>query len=52
MYFDAPVDNTPIEADFDMRVVLSANGLAIAVFGLFPQSIIALCAYSLMRSLY
>ena len=52
MYFDAPVDNTPIEADLDMRVVLSANGLAIAVFGLFPQSIIALCAYSLMRSLY
>jgi NADH-quinone oxidoreductase subunit N len=51
MYFDAPLDNTPIQADFDMRVVLSANGVAIALFGIFPQSIMAYCAVALHYSL-
>ena len=51
MYFDDPIDETPIEAPMDMRVLLSANGLAIALFGLFPQTIMSLCAFSLLRSL-
>lgn len=51
MYFDEPVDATPISATFDMRLVLSLNGVAIAVLGLLPQTLMTLCAYSLFSSL-
>ena len=51
MYFDAPVDETPLAAATDMRVLISLNGLAVAFLGLFPQVIMSLCAYSLLRSL-
>ncbi len=51
MYFDAPVDNAPIQASLDMRFLLSLNGAAIALFGLFPDTLISLCSYALMRSL-
>jgi NADH-quinone oxidoreductase subunit N len=51
MYFDEPIDETPITAPMDMRVLLSVNGVAIALFGLFPQTIMSLCAFSLLRSL-
>jgi NADH-quinone oxidoreductase subunit N len=51
MYFDAPSDETPISAGLDMRILISANGLAVAVLGLFPQMIMSLCAYALLRSL-
>jgi NADH-quinone oxidoreductase subunit N len=44
MYFDAPTDAAPLTARGDLRVVLSLNGLAVLVLGLFPQSLIALCA--------
>jgi NADH-quinone oxidoreductase subunit N len=50
MYFDEPADNTPIGATLDMRVLLSLNGLAIAVLGLLPQSLMTWCAYSLLGS--
>lgn len=51
MYFDAPSDETPISAGLDMRILISANGLAVAVLGIFPQMIMSLCAYALLRSL-
>lgn len=51
MYFDAPVDETPIAAPLDMRILVSANGLAVALLGLFPQVLMSLCAYALLRSL-
>ena len=51
MYFDPPADNAPIQATTDMRIVLSANGIAVALFGLFPQTIMAFCTYALLRSL-
>ena len=35
----------------DMRVLISANGVAVALLGIFPQVIMSLCAYSLLRSL-
>ena len=52
MYFDAPNDVAPINASIDMRVLLSLNGLAIAVFGLFPEPLMQLCRQALARSLY
>ncbi|WP_374326529.1 NADH-quinone oxidoreductase subunit NuoN [Azonexus sp.] len=51
MYFDAPTDETPISAGLDMRLLISANGLAVAVLGVFPQVLMSLCAYALLRSL-
>ncbi len=50
MYFDAPVDAAPIEAGFDMKLLLSLNGLAVALFGIFPDSLMMLCTAALMRS--
>ena len=51
MYFDAPTDDTPLTAPMDMRILISANGLAVALLGIFPQVIMSLCAYALLRSL-
>jgi NADH-quinone oxidoreductase subunit N len=51
MYFDEPTDAAPIQATLDMRVLISVNGLAIAGFGIMPQALMSLCAFSLLRSL-
>jgi len=51
MYFDEPADPSPIEAPFDVKVLMSANGLAVAVLGVFPQALMSLCAYTLLRSI-
>ncbi len=52
MYFDAPADTTPIKAPLDMRIVLSANGLAVALFGIFPHWLTIACVVALGHSLY
>ena len=51
MYFDAPQDNTPLTPRGDMRVLLTANGLAVLVFGILPEPLMALCMYSIQASL-
>ncbi|EPZ17040.1 NADH:ubiquinone oxidoreductase subunit N [Thauera terpenica 58Eu] len=51
MYFDAPVDESPIQAPAEVRIMLSANGIAIAALGLAPQMLMSLCAYALLGSL-
>jgi NADH-quinone oxidoreductase subunit N len=50
MYFDAPVDSSPIEAGMDLRFLLSANGLAVALLGIFPDQLMWFCSATLMRS--
>ena len=40
MYFDAPTDSAPIEAPRDMRYLLSANGIAVALLGLLPAGVL------------
>ena len=50
MYFDDPTDTAPIVARGDNRALLSANGLAILFFGVFPQSLVSWCAAALMHS--
>ncbi len=50
MYFDAPVDSAPIRASLDMRLLLSVNGLAVAYFGLFPDTLMMWCTVALLRS--
>jgi NADH-quinone oxidoreductase subunit N len=51
MYFDAPTDSAPLRQDVDMRVLLTVNGLAVAVLGLFPESLLAISTTALVRSL-
>ncbi len=43
MYFDEPDSAAPIEPGLDMRVVLSANGLAMLVLGIVPGPLFGLC---------
>ncbi len=50
MYFEAPVDTAPIEPCADVRVLMSLNGLAMLVFGIFPESLMWLCNYSIQAS--
>ena len=50
MYFDDPVDASPIVARRDTRVLLSANGIALLVFGIMPQPLMGLCAVVLVQS--
>lgn len=46
MYFDHAKDNQPaIKAPFDLKAVLSVNGLAVLGLGLFPGSLLALCGF-------
>ena len=44
MYFDQPVDETPLSVGVDTQVVLSLNGLAMLILGLFPAGLLSLCA--------
>jgi NADH-quinone oxidoreductase subunit N len=44
MYFDEPSATEPVQAGSAVRVVLSLNGLAILVLGLFPGVLLRLCA--------
>jgi len=51
MYFELPADEQPLEAPQDMRVALSANGLAVLVLGVLPQYLLGLCASAMVRTL-
>ncbi len=44
MYFDKPVDNTPLTAGLDTRIALSVNGLMMLALGMFPATILSVCA--------
>jgi NADH-quinone oxidoreductase subunit N len=51
MYFDDPRDAAPIVAESGaIRVLLSANGLALLVLGLLPQGLMNLC-FAAIRNL-
>jgi NADH-quinone oxidoreductase subunit N len=43
MYFDEAEDKQPLAHHFDLRFVLSANGLAVLLLGIFPGDLMALC---------
>ncbi len=51
MYFDEPVDRTPIKPTAGMHWVLSLNGLATLLLGILPGGLMALCEYSIALSL-
>jgi NADH-quinone oxidoreductase subunit N len=43
MYFDQPVDETPLTVGMDTQVVLSLNGLSMLILGLFPAGLYGIC---------
>jgi len=43
MYFDEPKDMAPVAGNTEFRVLLSANGMALLVFGILPQPLMTLC---------
>lgn len=51
MYFDQPMNTRPIEAPMDTKILLSANGLAVAILGIVPQSLMSICAISVLFSI-
>ncbi len=51
MYFDEPVDASPINAHMDLKLVLSVNGLAVLVLGMMPGSLLRSCVDAIKISL-
>ncbi|MBC7503323.1 MAG: NADH-quinone oxidoreductase subunit NuoN [Herminiimonas sp.] len=51
MYFDEPLDHTPIVVRSDMRIVLSLNGGAILLLGLLPGPLMTACANAIVKTL-
>jgi NADH-quinone oxidoreductase subunit N len=51
MYFESPVDSAPIAPRADVRILMSANGLAVIVFGLVPGLLLAVCERAIYLSL-
>jgi NADH-quinone oxidoreductase subunit N len=51
MYFDEPVDATPIVDTGDQRALMTVNGLALLVLGMAPGWLLALCQRALYASL-
>jgi NADH-quinone oxidoreductase subunit N len=44
MYFDEPDDKSPLQAGMDVRLLVSANGLAMLLLGVFANPLLAICA--------
>ena len=47
MYFDDAQDTLPLTAHLDMRVLLSANGLAVLLLGILPGPLMQLCFHAI-----
>jgi len=47
MYFDSPVDHAPLRPAFDLRALMSVNGLAMIVLGIMPQGLMEICLASI-----
>ena len=52
MYFDPPVDDAPINVPMDFKVLMSANGAAVALLGLFPQMLMWVCQMAIGAYLF
>ena len=51
MYFDAPQDHAPLVPAGDVKALMTANGLAVLIFGIVPGPLMALCLYAIRASL-
>jgi NADH-quinone oxidoreductase subunit N len=50
MYFEEPIDATPIEAAADARAVIAINGALVLVLGLVPGPLMALCLKAVQQA--
>jgi NADH-quinone oxidoreductase subunit N len=50
MYFDTPHDTTPIAPSADVRLIMSANGLAVLALGILPQPLMSVCVHAIGAS--
>ena len=48
MYFDDATDSVKLTAGFDVRVILSVNGLAVLALGLWPGMLMDLSAKTMV----
>lgn len=51
MYFDEPQDSSPIVAHLDVRVLLSLNGMAVLVLGLWPGMLMDATTTAIVKTL-
>ncbi|MEO5696802.1 MAG: NADH-quinone oxidoreductase subunit NuoN, partial [Burkholderiaceae bacterium] len=51
MYFDEPIDTSPIVSTADVRLVMSLNGLAVLGFGILPGGLMTLCVEAIVKAL-
>jgi NADH-quinone oxidoreductase subunit N len=50
MYFDAPQDTAPLVPASDVKALMTANGMAVLLFGIMPGPLMAICAYAIRAS--
>ncbi len=51
MYFDEPETHEPILPNNDVKILLSANGLAVLALGIFPQALMGFSLYAIQNSM-
>jgi NADH-quinone oxidoreductase subunit N len=51
MWFDEPVDKSPLKAKGDVRFVLSLNGIAVLALGLLPGPLLSVCLVAMTKTL-
>ena len=51
MYFDEPLDSTPVKGDMGTGLLLAVNGLAALMFGVFPDWLMAACRDAVQKAL-
>ena len=51
MYFDAPIDTSPIQSPRDVRAILSVNGAAVLLLGVLPGGLMAMCVQAIVKTL-
>ena len=51
MYFDEPETDEPILPNNDVKILLSANGLAVLALGIFPQVLMGFSLYAIQNSM-
>ena len=51
MFFDEPVDPTPIHGETGATVLLAFNGLAALGFGLVPDGLMTVCRDAVLKAL-
>ncbi|HND36213.1 MAG TPA: proton-conducting transporter membrane subunit, partial [Nitrosomonas sp.] len=51
MYFEAPEHDTPVLPSFDAKILISVNGLAVLIAGIFPQALMGLSLQAIQTSM-